>query len=53
MIDPRAGKTFYLNSKEWTEFCDEHLMSDEEIELGFDLGGGYSYTVARYVKEEL
>lgn len=49
MTDPRSGKTYSLNWKKWKEFCAEHNIDPREnCELSFDLGGGYSFTVACY-----
>lgn len=47
--DCRAGKTYHLRWPEWIIFCNEQGIDPiENCELGFDLGGGHSYTVACY-----
>ena len=47
--DPRAGKMYQIPWSEWLEFCAEHGIDPiENCELGFDLGGGNSYTMACY-----
>lgn len=49
MTDPRSGKTFQLPWWQWVEFCAvQDVDPHEESEVGFDLGGGNSFTVACY-----
>jgi len=53
MSDPRSGKTFQLPWWQWVEFCDAQGVDPYgESEIGFDLGGGNSYTVACYYPPE-
>ena len=46
MRDRRNGKTYYVDWDHWIILCYQHREDPwNTMELGFDLGGGDSYTV--------
>lgn len=50
--DSRSGKTFYVSWERWLSVCKENNVDPyENEEIGFDLGGGDSYTVAVHPEE--